>query len=463
MKINVGAGCNPLPGYINNDRATGGEAFPLSQNGVVFDTGVADEIRASHVLEHFSHRATLDVLKEWVRVLKPGGTLKIAVPDFDYAVSQMGKHPHAPLWIMGGHVDGNDMHGAIFTRDRTIELLKDAGIHVTWETWGWTSEAKDCASLAVSLNIKGIKREDCIDVPKPVVQVRRKIVAIMSAPRVGFTHTHGCIETVLAAHGIQLICHTGAFWEQCIQNTIQQAIDEGYEDCITLDYDSAFSRDQFDRMYSYWLCNPEVDALSCVQPQRGTGLAMLTPLGKEEGDNQMTIQHTDKGFRVKTAHFGLTFLRLDKFKAIKKPWFWNQPDANGDWKKSGCVDADIYFWRKWNDAGNNLEILADVLLGHIEVVIGQIDPKTGRACYRYANDWNNDPYKGLMADVRDHPKEAPKDPVDRSAVTYDAMAVYHPEKEDYSTDIYPCSFQQRGSSILGQPSTDLSGSKFANV
>ena len=45
--------------------------FDLIDAHYYYPDGVADEIRASHVLEHFSHTITLDVLREWARVLKP--------------------------------------------------------------------------------------------------------------------------------------------------------------------------------------------------------------------------------------------------------------------------------------------------------------------------------------------------------------------------------------------------------
>lgn len=40
-----------------------------------------DEVRASHVLEHFFLKEMDSVLAEWVRVLAPGGVLRLIVPD----------------------------------------------------------------------------------------------------------------------------------------------------------------------------------------------------------------------------------------------------------------------------------------------------------------------------------------------------------------------------------------------
>ena len=43
----------------------------------------ADLIYASHVLEYFDREEAVPILREWVRVLKKGGILRIAVPDFE--------------------------------------------------------------------------------------------------------------------------------------------------------------------------------------------------------------------------------------------------------------------------------------------------------------------------------------------------------------------------------------------
>jgi SAM-dependent methyltransferase len=45
-----------------------------------FRDNTFDKVYSSHVLEHFSHRETDDILKEWARVLKKNGTIEIIVP-----------------------------------------------------------------------------------------------------------------------------------------------------------------------------------------------------------------------------------------------------------------------------------------------------------------------------------------------------------------------------------------------
>lgn len=82
IKVNLGCGRKPLPGYINIDK------FRWPGVDVICDIdkeplpgfldGAIDEVRADHALEHFAdlHRA----MKEIHRVLRVGGLLRLRVP-----------------------------------------------------------------------------------------------------------------------------------------------------------------------------------------------------------------------------------------------------------------------------------------------------------------------------------------------------------------------------------------------
>ena len=64
VKLNLGGGHQKIPGYTNLDRKLGSEVYPLD-----YEDGTVDEIRASHILEHFSHREAPEVLAREVAVL----------------------------------------------------------------------------------------------------------------------------------------------------------------------------------------------------------------------------------------------------------------------------------------------------------------------------------------------------------------------------------------------------------
>lgn len=169
LRLNLGSGGAPLAGYTNIDRCYHGESvrqgcrlvegdvYPLTQ----YADGSVDEVRASHVLEHIPWREGMDVLREWVRVLKPGGVLKVAVPDFRYVAERFlaGEGALTESYVMGGQTDVNDYHRAIFDEEGLRKGFAELGLT---DIDRWTSEAEDCASLPVSLNLMGRKSGELV-------------------------------------------------------------------------------------------------------------------------------------------------------------------------------------------------------------------------------------------------------------------------------------------------------------
>jgi predicted SAM-dependent methyltransferase len=84
VNLHLGCGRRQLPGFVHVDLAD----FPHIDHRhdvrtlPMFADDSAGLIYAGHVLEYFDRVEVLDVLREWRRVLKPGGTLRLAVPDF---------------------------------------------------------------------------------------------------------------------------------------------------------------------------------------------------------------------------------------------------------------------------------------------------------------------------------------------------------------------------------------------
>jgi len=55
------------------------------RHGIPYQADSADAVYASHVLEHLEHHDAPGFLKEIHRVLKPGGVIRLVVPDLEYA------------------------------------------------------------------------------------------------------------------------------------------------------------------------------------------------------------------------------------------------------------------------------------------------------------------------------------------------------------------------------------------
>jgi len=355
VRLNLGAGKYPVEGYLNLDRQTGNEAYPLP-----YDDNSVDAIRASHVLEHFSHRDIRNVMAEWVRVLKPGGVLKVAVPDFDWCIQKYtaGERQPFEMYIMGGHVDEDDRHGSIFTADKLRRLMKSVGL-VDIEPW--ESEIQDCASLPVSLNLQGTK-------PEPLPQW--KVRAILSAPRFGPIDHAACCHEALTPLGIRPKIVFGALWGQCLERGLEDIVNEGVDYILTLDYDSVFARSHVEALLRLAAKHPEADAIAATQLKRHDGsplMSVVTPEGKTE--QEVRLDELDKPlFPVASAHFGLTLIKAEALKRLPHPWFKGEPNAEGRWD-TGKTDDDIWFWRKWREIGNTAFVANRVVIGHMQPTI----------------------------------------------------------------------------------------------
>ena len=85
MKIHLGAWKRKIPGFINVDLCDFEHIHYKNRIDKLpfFNNNVADLIYCSHSLEYFDYEEAKAALIEWKRVLKKGGILRIAVPDFE--------------------------------------------------------------------------------------------------------------------------------------------------------------------------------------------------------------------------------------------------------------------------------------------------------------------------------------------------------------------------------------------
>lgn len=81
--LHIGAGGHHLPGWINIDAHPADLALNVGRR-LPFADGTARLIFASHVLEHLYYPApALRFLAECLRVLRPGGRIRLIVPDIE--------------------------------------------------------------------------------------------------------------------------------------------------------------------------------------------------------------------------------------------------------------------------------------------------------------------------------------------------------------------------------------------
>lgn len=83
--LNLGCGCRFHPAWENLDFTSTGEGI-ITHNltqGIPFSDNSIDVVYHSHLLEHFSRSEADFFLKECCRVLRPGGILRVVVPDLE--------------------------------------------------------------------------------------------------------------------------------------------------------------------------------------------------------------------------------------------------------------------------------------------------------------------------------------------------------------------------------------------
>ena len=109
MRVEIGAGEKPHPDYeVHLDLLPLPDVEVLAgADRLPFATGSVTALRANHVLEHQSYELIGETLREWARVLAPGGRLDIGVPDARFVAEQWVRGEidtaEANYWILGGH------------------------------------------------------------------------------------------------------------------------------------------------------------------------------------------------------------------------------------------------------------------------------------------------------------------------------------------------------------------------
>jgi predicted SAM-dependent methyltransferase len=118
VKVHLGCGKRFLPGYIHVDldKHPHIDHYHDIKKLPMFEDNSVDEIYTCGVFEYFDKITEVpEVLREWRRVLKPGGVLRTAVPDFESVTRVYRDH---------GDVDGIGILGPVFGR---IEIDTDQG------------------------------------------------------------------------------------------------------------------------------------------------------------------------------------------------------------------------------------------------------------------------------------------------------------------------------------------------
>jgi len=157
LKLHLGCGEILLKGFVNLDvrPLAGVDLVNDARELYVYRDGCADLVYASHLLEHFWPSEARAAVKEWHRVLRPGGVLRVAVPDFEVIASRYAAT--GDVYDLRGLLYGSreypdypeDAHHSCWDYVLLVKLLRTVGfVDLRRYDWRQTEHAAtlDCSS-----------------------------------------------------------------------------------------------------------------------------------------------------------------------------------------------------------------------------------------------------------------------------------------------------------------------------
>ena len=137
LRLHLGSGANRLPGWVNVDLLGMGSdlAWDLRRR-LPFPDASAQAAFLEHVIEHFTLADALVLLEECHRILRPGGTIRVGVPDLGrYIRSYTGDRelieqarPNRPTSLLAV-AEVTQFHGnrSAYDAETLVMLLGEAG------------------------------------------------------------------------------------------------------------------------------------------------------------------------------------------------------------------------------------------------------------------------------------------------------------------------------------------------
>lgn len=150
LRIMIGSGPTKVDGWLSTDLipSRSDVVFLDASEPFPFDDASVDRIHTEHMIEHVDHPIGRNMLAECARVLKPGGRIRIATPDFDRVVALAGgvgddvtelarasnlrngidpEHAGDPVWAVNRLFSGYG-HRFLYTEAMLTRELEAAGL-----------------------------------------------------------------------------------------------------------------------------------------------------------------------------------------------------------------------------------------------------------------------------------------------------------------------------------------------
>jgi len=133
VRLNIGSGHVPMPEYMNIDRRElPGVDVVAEATNLPFSASSVVEVFSSHLMEHFPQTELVRVvLPYWYELLKPRGTFRAILPDWESMIQQYAKGDFPFEYLrevtFGPQDYDGDFHYNMFSKDSLAALLRAAG------------------------------------------------------------------------------------------------------------------------------------------------------------------------------------------------------------------------------------------------------------------------------------------------------------------------------------------------
>lgn len=134
VRWNLGAGGVKKKGFISVDLTVESDFQCDVRNlsPLIKEYGKADEIHASHILEHIGRPEVVPTLRGWIKSLKPGGVLNVETPDGAWAAEQFVDYTKnggdiddwPQMVIMGAQRWPGDEHRTLIYEKRMKQMIR---------------------------------------------------------------------------------------------------------------------------------------------------------------------------------------------------------------------------------------------------------------------------------------------------------------------------------------------------
>ena len=162
LKLHLGCGTEYLDDYINCDLYADKVDLRADVAKIDLPDNSVDEIKAYHIIEHFDFMQGQDVIKEWYRVLKPGGRIHLETPDLLNTCKHFVNGSEQDRITLYGHFFAwpwlpGQTHKFLFTESQMGWLLSQTGIKHIQRLAPDSIYARSGVPAELLLNMEGYK------------------------------------------------------------------------------------------------------------------------------------------------------------------------------------------------------------------------------------------------------------------------------------------------------------------